>query len=276
MAVTVDKISIHKEKSAPLWFPVAASETIYAGTFCVINKSGLLQNATATTIKGAQMVVIPAESYIETTGVAGAISSTGTGARGIKCYVDGIFKLDAFTSITQVMVGQTMYISDNYTVDEAQLAGIKAGTLVGYYAATGGFLELNTFYQADGEVQVKVALTAAGDGTAGAVLSWANPTGKTIMVQNVIIDMTTAPTDTAAGLDVGVAANGTTSSDTLIDGVVLAAAGVFNAIKNAGTNGSCNRKVTSSQYITGTSVVGGHLDLAAFVGTAYIQYRIAE
>jgi hypothetical protein len=115
----------------------------------------------------------------------------------------------------------------------------------------------------------KVAL-AAGT-AAGGVLSWANPAGASIIVHNIVLDITTQSTG-ASTIDVGVAANGTTSSDTLIDGVSGAAAGVFNSATNAGSNGSMSRKMTSTQFVTASQASGA---VAGLVGSAYITWSLA-
>lgn len=118
---------------------------------------------------------------------------------------------------------------------------------------------------------VKVAKVAliAGTGTSGGeVLAWANPEGATILVTDFIIDVTTQATG-AATADVGIAANGTTSADTLLDGVDIGAAPIVaNNIDNKGTNGGRSLKMTSSQYITATPSATA----AGLVGFAYIYY----
>ena len=48
------------------------------------------------------------------------------------------------TSITQAMVGKTMYASDNFTADDT-ITGAKIGTLVTYISATIGWVDLNKF-----------------------------------------------------------------------------------------------------------------------------------
>lgn len=106
--------------------------------------------------------------------------------------------------------------------------------------------------------------------TAGGVLSVANPENTSILVDRVILDVTTASTG-AATVDVGVAANGTTSSDTLLDGLdVNTATGTFDNVDSQGTNGNSVVKVTSSQFITASQASG---DVTGLVGKYYIRYR---
>ena len=115
----------------------------------------------------------------------------------------------------------------------------------------------------------KVALAAVD--TAGGVFAWANPAGAAILVHSVQLDVTTFTTG-ACTIDVGVAANATTLNDTLIDGASLAtAAKVLNSATNAGTNGSMSRKVTSTQFVTGSVASGAS---AGLVGNAYIVWSV--
>jgi len=115
-----------------------------------------------------------------------------------------------------------------------------------------------------------VDLIAATGTGAGAVLAWQNPTGKAIMVHEPIIDLTTEATG-AATVDIGVAADGTTTSDTLFDGLdVGAASGIFVAPAGAGANDAGTRRMTASQYITGTASA----TLAGLVGKIIIPYYI--
>lgn len=111
----------------------------------------------------------------------------------------------------------------------------------------------------------KVTMTAATG--AGGALAWSNPTGQRIIVSKIDIDITTASGSTTT-IDVGVAANATTSNDTLIDGKSTAATGVINSVGDAGTNGVGAVAVTSSQFITG-SITG---TIGSFAGVAYITY----
>lgn len=116
----------------------------------------------------------------------------------------------------------------------------------------------------------KVALTATTGTSGGGILAWANPEGRSIIVTRFMIDITTGSTGAATG-DFGVAANGTTSADTLLDGYNMQTTGVADSIENGGTNGDAAIKMTSTQYITGTASA----TVAGLVGSAYIQYILA-
>lgn len=115
----------------------------------------------------------------------------------------------------------------------------------------------------------RVALAAVD--TAGGVFAWANPTGSTVMITGLAVDVTTV-TSGACTIDCGVATDGTTLSDTLIDGASTATtARVIDNIKDTGTNGTSMQRCTSSQYVTGSVASGAS---AAIVGYAYIYYHI--
>lgn len=115
------------------------------------------------------------------------------------------------------------------------------------------------------EVVVRVALADAA--TAGGVAAVANPFGAKAIITRFVIDVTTVATG-AATVDAGVATNGTTSSDILIDGLnVNAAAGLFDNIENKGTNGKARQLWSATQYVTISQASG---DVTGLVGYAYI------
>jgi len=109
-----------------------------------------------------------------------------------------------------------------------------------------------------------VAVTA-GDG-AGVTQSTANPYGVSVMITNVVLDITTQSTG-ACTLDIGVAADATTSSDLLIDGLSAATAGVFSGAVNGGTNGRNAQKWTSSTFLNVAEATG---DITGLVGVLYL------
>lgn len=115
----------------------------------------------------------------------------------------------------------------------------------------------------------RVALAALD--TAGGVLSWANPEAQSILILGVCINVTTKSTG-ASTVDIGYAANGTTSNDSLIDGLDTGTGvGTYNQIDNKGTSGlgSHSTVMTSGQFITGSKASGA---CAGLVGYAYIEY----
>lgn len=117
----------------------------------------------------------------------------------------------------------------------------------------------------------KVALTGVTATTGGALFAWANPEGASIIIQRLLVDITTKSTG-AANVSFGVAANATTSAANLID--TYAAGGTEKVVDNhvdGSTNGKFNQKMTSSQYLTGT----GSASTAGLVGNVYIEYVLA-
>ncbi|MDX1976469.1 MAG: hypothetical protein SFT94_02240 [Pseudanabaenaceae cyanobacterium bins.68] len=102
--------------------------------------------------------------------------------------------------------------------------------------------------------------------TAGGLFS--HSFGVAVIVSRVILNVTTQST-AACTVDIGVAANGTTLNDGLIDGLSVAATGTFDNLLNAGTNGRSRQAVGSTQFVTGSVASGAS---AGLVGTAYIEF----
>jgi hypothetical protein len=103
------------------------------------------------------------------------------------------------------------------------------------------------------------------------VLAWQNPEGTPILVTRLILDVTTKPTG-ACTLDAGTAADGTTSNDGLLDGVdVGTAAGVFDNLGNAGSNGRARQRLAAGSYVTVSQASGA---VAGLVGSALIAYVV--
>lgn len=105
--------------------------------------------------------------------------------------------------------------------------------------------------------------------TAGGVAAIANPEGQPVLVTNLIVVLTTKATG-ACTLDAGIAANGTTSSDNLIDGMDAGtAAGNFNNVTNAGSNGKAVQPWAAGEYLTISKKTG---DAAGLEGYARVKY----
>lgn len=263
--------------------PVASGQTIYGGTIAgILASSGYLVNLTASTAPLCRAVAYVLDSSDNASGPAattanGSISGTkqeGSAPAGDKtvrrCSLNAKIQISA-TSITQAMLFKKMYAANNWTFDDVQGGGIAIGSLVTYISATSGIVELNKFYE-EGEA-VLVArgdVIAATTTTGGDAISWSNQTGETIYITDMILDITTQATGVATA-DVGVAANGTTSSDTIFDGVDVGTAAILASFNsgNEGTNGTVKPiKVTASQYVTMTPSA----TLAGLVGTYKILY----
>lgn len=115
----------------------------------------------------------------------------------------------------------------------------------------------------------KVPLAAAVD-TGGGVLSWANPHSYSVIVERVMLDITTVATGTC-GLDVGyTATSATTSANNLLTALdVNTATGVFDNITEKGASGKSRVKMASGKWITASKASGTSTGLA---GYAYIEY----
>jgi hypothetical protein len=115
---------------------------------------------------------------------------------------------------------------------------------------------------------MEITLTGVVAITGGAVGSAVNPVSGSIMITRAIL-RTTAFSTGAANLDIGIAANATTSNDTLLDGIAVGTAvKVADNINDAGTNGKARQLMTTGQYIT----VTGSADSSGLAGKLYVEY----
>ncbi len=113
-----------------------------------------------------------------------------------------------------------------------------------------------------GQVVAKGALTAAVVSAAGGVLKLQNTTGYDLYVELFMIDVTTKSTGVAT-LDIGVDSIGTTSNDSLIDGVDVSTAPIIASnVVGGGTNGKIVRW-KKDEYIVATASA----TVAGMVGT---------
>jgi hypothetical protein len=254
-----------------LSFPIKASETVYKGCLAGIDENGYLVNLTSTNIHDVSMIVIPVEGYIETDAVNGSISgSQEIGVNMVKCRINATPRWEALSGASQALVGRDVFATNNNDVNFTGI-GVKIGKFVQYLgSATIGYIEIESHVPKTGVM--KFALTAATDGTAAAVLSHQNNTGKTILVKDVRVIVDTAPTDALGGIDVGIASTAA-SSDTLLDGLVLIA-GLLAVANDVGANGVVPRLWLNNYYLTATSTTGSHLDLSGLVANIFIDYEI--
>ncbi len=100
-----------------------------------------------------------------------------------------------------------------------------------------------------------------------------NPEGVDCIVTNVIVDITTAGGTASSVLDVDVAADATSTGDSIIDGLDLNATGVADRHDDAGTNGGealkWEKNGGTNDYVTGKILAQ---DAANLVGTIIIEY----
>lgn len=123
---------------------------------------------------------------------------------------------------------------------------------------------------------LKVAKGTLAGGAANAfAFAWQNPESSAILIDRVIIDITTQGATATSVMDVGIVANATSTADTLIDGVALTATGTFDNITDKGSNGKSRGKVDANggtnDYITGKILVANAAEL---VGKYYIIYTV--
>lgn len=146
--------------------------------------------------------------------------------------------------------GSAALVSDRSSIDQLRVGGVASG---------------GNSYR--GVVVVRVPLNASD--TAGGVFSWQGPAGTDIVVGRVDIDVTT-PSGGACTVDIGATAtSAVTASDNLIDGVSVAAAGVFDNQSDKGANGATRRRLSAGKWVTASVASGASAGLDGF---AYIHY----
>jgi hypothetical protein len=104
----------------------------------------------------------------------------------------------------------------------------------------------------------------------GVIFSTANPFGCSVLVHELYIDITTQSTG-ASTLDAGIAADATTGSDTLIDGVSGASVLRATVLKNGGTNGRNGVVWSSSRFLNVEEKTG---DVDGMVAKFYVLYSV--
>ena len=102
----------------------------------------------------------------------------------------------------------------------------------------------------------------------GVYKATANPFGQDLLILSATIRVTTASTG-ASTVDIGVAANATTTNDGLLDGLSLATLGLYTNAEDAGTNGEQTMVWGSSQFLNVAEASG---DVAGVVGQLIVQY----
>lgn len=243
---------------------LAGVDVLYDGGLAVINTSGYAvagQDAAGYRFGGV---------------VDGQVDNSGgpAGAKKVNLHREGEFLLAFSGTATQADVGKRVYVVDDQTVGLAQpgTGNVFAGVITEYVSASQVWVDIEpAAKRMPGQIEVLSGdLTAVTGTTVGGMLQLANPFGQTVYILDVLLDVTTEATG-AATADVGVAADASTGSDTLLDGVDVGSAAILaNNIDNKGTNGRRSRKWTASQYINGTASA----TLAGLVGTYYITVLI--
>jgi hypothetical protein len=131
-ALTKDRATPYRD-GIEIDFPVAANSKIYAGSLVCANTSGYTVPAADTA--GLKFLGVALEQ-VDNTGSA-------NGAKKIRVRRSGAFEFDAL-SITQAMVGSSMYVVDDHTIDDASgpTADIRVGILVKYVSDTKGWIDI--------------------------------------------------------------------------------------------------------------------------------------
>lgn len=131
-ALTQDRATPYRE-GIEIEFPVAANAKIFAGGLVCTNAGGFAVPGADTA--GLRFLGVALEK-VDNTGGA-------DGAKKVRCRRTGVFEFNA-ASITQAMVGDSMYIKDDNTFDDA--AGctndVKAGVLVKYVSSSKGWIDI--------------------------------------------------------------------------------------------------------------------------------------
>ena len=96
--------------------------------------------------------------------------------------------------------------------------------------------------------------TLTASDAAGGIFSVENTYGAELIVIRLIVQST--GTSGACTVDVGVAVNGTTSSDDLIDGLDVEAVGTFDNITDPGTNGAALAAWKSGEFVNASMATG--------------------
>jgi len=211
-------------------------------------------------------------------GLAACGCSRADGAQVGPLYADkNLSDLDS-AATARTNLGVAAASSGTYTaptVATSLTASYATATTVPYFDASKNLVssavtptELGLLSSADRVVKVeKQALAAVR--TAGGVLGWTNPTGGSIIVTGLVLNVTTASTG-ASTINCGIGTDATTASDVLIDGVSGTPAAVLDDQKDAGTNGVGAGLVASTEAVTCSEASG---DVTGIAGFAYIYYH---
>ncbi len=153
-------------------------------------------------------------------------------------------------NLVQKSDGSAALVSDRGSVDQLRVGGVASG---------------GNSYR--GVVVVRVPLNAADD--AGGLFAWRAPMGTDVIVGRLDIDVMT-PSNGACTADIGTTGvSAVTASDNLIDGLPVAAAGVFDNQTDKGVNGASRRRLAAGEWVTGSVAAGAAAGLGGF---AYIHY----
>jgi hypothetical protein len=198
------------------------------------------------------------------------------GGKVVRVWRSGEFLFDVSgTLATQADIGKRVFLASDDKVTLTRPAGaVVVGELRGIEASGAqAWIDIRPATQESQSLlaALRGSLTAATNTNGGAVLSLANPFGERVVVLDVILDVTTKSTG-AATVDAGIAADGTTAADTLIDGLDVGTAAIIgNNIDSKGTHGGRALAWGASECITATASA----TLAGMVGTYTVVCALA-
>lgn len=114
---------------------------------------------------------------------------------------------------------------------------------------------------------VAIGTVTGGSGSTGVFAPFPNPFGQSVLVLSTVLEITTQSTG-ASTLDIGVAANNSTSNDFQFDGLSGATAGVYSSNKNKGTNGGAAQRWAATGFLNVAEASG---DVNGLVATLYAE-----
>ena len=131
-ALTKDRATPYRD-GVEIEFPVAANNKIYSGSLVCANTDGYA--VAAADSPGLKFLGVALEQ-VDNTGGA-------NGAKQVRLRLTGVFEFDA-ASITQAMVGTSMYTVDDHTIDDGggTTYDIRVGILMKYVSPTKGWIDI--------------------------------------------------------------------------------------------------------------------------------------
>ncbi|MDD4453675.1 MAG: hypothetical protein PHZ06_12700 [Proteiniphilum sp.] len=170
-------------------------------------------------------------------------------------------------------IGTTELAPGAVTATEIGSAAVTADKIGSDAVKTVNILDANVTNAKLATDNVKIVTAALTAGVQDAFcLAWENPEAVPILVTRILVDITTAGGTAAAVLDFGAAADATTTSATLLDGVDANAVAIYDnllAANQGGTVVKLDENGGTTAFITGQILTAAASDL---VGNAYIFY----
>lgn len=153
-----------------------------------------------------------------------------------------------------------------YTAKNVKELRSEAGSLLKKIATELGLIDDELITQVSGALAAGLVNTYA--------FTWQNPESVAVLVERVIIDITTAGGTATAILDVGVVANATSTAADIVNDLDLDATGICDHMLVAGAGLGGVHKVDenggTNDWITGKIITEA---ASSLVGKYYIQYR---